>query len=149
MKRFLPLVCLFVLFAVSGCQPGPQTDPLEEEPISECFFSVEIEIWEDGDGDGLRGADEEPIEGARFGFFRPNYDKGETLASYDMATSSAQGKAELGFIVAGDDCDLSGYRVMLLVTPAGYKFPDNPIFDLGDVDAAGGTLNISIGLTRS
>ncbi|KAA3643794.1 MAG: hypothetical protein DWQ07_16900 [Chloroflexi bacterium] len=130
-----------------GLIPDSSEGPnLEEElQAGECFRSILVEVWEDSNGNGLWDQEEVPVEDISIGLLPPGYRLSE-LTGEDLASTSAQGKANFGFFVLGDGCDLTGYRLLLLATPAGFWSPDNQVVDLGEIDTGAETLRFAFAL---
>lgn len=116
------------LTAVPTAEPPTVTPDEPEPPRGECFRHVTVEVYADLDGDAIRDADEPPLAGILVGILSQN---GEVEMVNDAETDS-DGRADLGFITTAEDCH-HDYLVGVLVAPAGYTFPDEPLRRFGDV----------------
>ena len=131
-----------------GLVPDPQPGPTPEGqlPAGQCFRGVFIEAWEDANGNGLRDLGEWPVHRVNVGLVRPGETLQQGLLTNDEVDTTLQGYAQLGFVVAGPDCDLAGYRLLIMRTPAGIQLPENPVVDLAAIDTGDETLQVKIGL---
>ena len=128
-----------------GLVLDPSPSPTPEAPVAagQCFRGVFIEAWKDNDLDGQRGEDEWPVGRVLVGLVPP----GEELISVrDDVSTTPQGFAELGFVVGNADCDLTGYRLLVMRAPVGTSLPDLPVIDLGALDTGEEILRVKIGL---
>jgi hypothetical protein len=119
--------------------PAPKTG-VDEPAIDECFRSASVEVYADVDADGQRDEGEPPLEGIDIGLL----ELGDSPSVISQDETDADGRADVGFILSGGDCDLDGYVIGPLVVPSGYEYPPNPLADFGEVWESHETLQIGL-----
>src|SRR5262245_22679944 len=101
---------IIVTILLAAC--GPAATPA---PVSECLWSVGVEVWSDTDQDGERDPDEVPLPDVQMVVFRESDPTGPELV---YKQTSAEGQAEFGRTFDGD-CRLEGLKLVVKV-PEGY-----------------------------
>ena len=127
-RFFLALLSVVWLAACGSFTATPTPEPLHPDPV-ECEHAVEVFVWGDLNGDGLKTPNEPPLEGVALMIA-----KRETPTDDNLQLETQQnGRAHFPTREL-ESCQTTGYDLLFLQEVARYQFPTQPVVNLDNFD---------------
>lgn len=135
---------LFILLAVvwlTACgsfTATPTPEPLHTDPV-ECEYAVEVFVWGDLNGDGLKTPNEPPLEGVELMIAKSETPTEENI----QLTTQENGKAYFPTREL-ENCLTAGYDLLFLRQVTSYQFPAQPVINLDDFAPLNDTVEFAL-----
>lgn len=138
-QSFLIFLLLVVGLVACGAEPAtPTPQPLHPGPV-ECERAIEVFVWGDLNGDGLKTPNEPPLAGVLLLIAQRDAPTEENI----QLETQQNGRAYFPTFEL-EDCQTAGYDLLFVREVARYQFPAEPVVNLDDYQPLNNTIEFPL-----